>query len=312
MVDCAIVGCGQIAGGYDFANDQFVRTHAKAITQNEHCKLIAVCDIDSQVAKEFSTKWKIDKSYINLEAMLCENEIDLLSICTPTEFHEEMFSIACRNRVKTIWLEKPMASSKDAVLRMKELADKTGVNVWVNYFRRYDPGLQKVKQLIDSVGEIKHVRALYTKGLRHNGSHMLDLIHWFFGKVVAVRNPSVVEDDSFPSLSAILETERAAVQLVALDYHDYEMFELEVIGNNERIIIKDGGQSIEISKVVSSKYYDGYRNLSVNEIHDSTYGQFMSYGLASGLANKEMPGIDNEKVIQNTISMCQEQASYIF
>jgi len=312
MVECAIVGCGQIAGGYDCVAGQFVRTHAKAITKNEHCKLTAACDIDSQVVKEFSTKWKSNRSYTNLEAMLCENKIDLLSICTPTETHEEMFSIACRNGVKTIWLEKPMASSKDAVLRMKELAEQTGVNVWVNYFRRYDPGLQKVKQLIDSVGEIKHVRALYTKGLRHNGSHMLDLIHWLFGEVVAIRNPSVVEDDSFSSLSAHLVTSRVGIDLVALDYRDYEIFEVDIFGKRERIRILGGGQEIQFYRPVQSKYYSGYVNLSTSCIHEDTYGRFMSYGLERGLSGVKMPSFKEELEVQRVLKRCSQAAEYRF
>ena len=55
------------------------------------------------------------------------------------------------------------------------------MTVAVNYFRRWNKDLQKIKLNIDdnSYGDIKKVIVHYTKGIKNNGTHILDLLFWF-------------------------------------------------------------------------------------------------------------------------------------
>ncbi|MGD2118690.1 MAG: Gfo/Idh/MocA family oxidoreductase [Chromatiales bacterium] len=304
MINCAIIGCGQIAGGYDEPESDKVRTHAKAFQRHPGCRLVGVCDSSLETANRFSRTWDVPFATTDSSELLQQCKPDLLSICAPTEVHEEIFEIACKQNVARIWLEKPAADSSAAIARMINLSKQYQVDVWVNYFRRYDAGFQKIKQRIAGLGRIQHVSAFYTKGLRHNGSHMLDLLHWLFGPVLSVDAVELMADPEYPAMSGVLQTKMARIHLTALDYHHFELFELDIIGANGRIMVKDGGQQILFENLTDSKYYPGYRNLSLTELHDSSYSTFMQAGLEQGLNGAAMPGLEEEMAIQVVLSKC--------
>jgi predicted dehydrogenase len=296
-----IIGCGKIAGGYDNPKDEKVRTHVKAYINNSNCELVGVCDSDFEISRKFSDVWKVPFYTTNPTQLLKKCKPDIVSICSPTETHEELFSLACLERIPNIWLEKPAADSLEVVLRMESLAASSNSNVWINYFRRYDSGFQEVKSRISQLGEIRHVRALYTKGIRHNGSHILDLIIWFFGEIQSVNVNNVLKDPQFSSVSAKLTCNNIDVDLVALDYNSYEIFEMDIIGDFGRIRIIDGGQKIIFEKVTKDKYYEGYKNLDVNKVHTGTYEKFMAEGLSMALKGEKMPSFENEIAIQEVL-----------
>ena len=294
MNRCAIIGCGMIAGGYDNTDDSKIRTHAKAYINSPNCTLVGVSDYNENIASDFSKKWSVPFYSNDPNELLKQTRPDILSICTPTESHEEIFNLACSMGIKNIWLEKPAAQSIDAVRRMEALAKKSDTNVWINYFRRYDPGFHMVKSRIKELGKIRNVQAVYTKGTRHNGSHILDIILWLFGEVTYVRVKEVLNDSHYESISAQLKTDVANIELVALDYNAYELFELDILADKGRIRIIDGGQNISFESVVKDKYYKGYKNLSVEKVHKGSYEMFMANGLSMALNGEEMPGFKNE------------------
>jgi predicted dehydrogenase len=304
MLNCAIVGCGRIAGGYDLPESELVRTHAKAFKKSSKCKLIGVCDSSADTVGSFAETWDVPFSTTNLNELFEQCKPDILSICTPTSTHREIFELACRQSVPRIWLEKPAAESRNDVIEMIELAQKYQVDVWVNYFRRYDSGFQKIKQRLPDIGKIQHVQAFYTKGLRYNGSHLIDLIHWLFGKVNSVEVFDLIKDSNYPAMNGIFYTENLKIHLTALDYNQFELFELDIIGSTGRILIKDGGQQIIFLKVTDDKYYKDYKNLGLFEKHESSYKNFMLSGLEKGLRGEDMPGFPEEMDIEETLFKC--------
>ena len=58
-----IIGCGNIAGGYDLrGSKREVWTHAKAYQQNPGIDLIGVIDSSAQVARKFARTWDVPYS----------------------------------------------------------------------------------------------------------------------------------------------------------------------------------------------------------------------------------------------------------
>ena len=298
MNKCAIVGCGLIAGGYDDKSSDKVRTHAKAFLEHPSCSLVGVCDNDEVKAKFFANTWGIPFSTTDVKSLLLKCKPDILSICTPTDTHLIIFELACRMGVPVIWLEKPASSSLQDVEKMMSIAKKYNTQVWVNYFRRYDAGFKKTKQMLTEIGLIQHVQAYYTKGLLHNGSHLIDLLNWFFGEIIEIEIDNIEYDSLYPSPNGVLKTDQVSISLKGLDYKKFELFELDIIGSNGRIQILDGGQKIIFENVITNKYYQGYQNLNIQEIHDQSYSQVMLSGLKQGLSGELMPGLENEIVIQ--------------
>jgi predicted dehydrogenase len=304
VLKCAIVGCGNIAGGYDTPESSLVRTHAKSFLLSDSCKLVGVSDIDKNIAKSFSKTWNVPLYFVDFDELLYQCKPDLLSICTPTETHFEIFKKACLAGVSNIWLEKPAALTIEELQEMMNISKEYNVNVWVNYFRRYDAGFKKVKNRLSEIGKIKYVGAFYTKGFRHNGSHLIDLVHWFFGKIKRTEIIEILHDEKFPSASGIFYSEKAKVNFTALDYKNFELFEIDIIGSNGRIIIKDGGQKIVFEKVAMDKFYNNYKNLETYENHCSSYGMSMMSGLNQGISGGLMPGLTHEMEIQKVFEQC--------
>ena len=65
--------------------------HIKGYIANQHCELVAFCSRDKERARAMADKLALKqcRAYDNLEAMLKQDNIDLISICTPNNFHVE-------------------------------------------------------------------------------------------------------------------------------------------------------------------------------------------------------------------------------
>jgi predicted dehydrogenase len=298
---CVIIGCGKIAGSSDSVDSPFIRTHAKAYKENSKCHLSAVCDSNRNRAKRFAEKWNVPVYGTNTCKILQEINPDIVSICTPTNCHENDFVMALQSGAKYIWVEKPAAPDVKSLRRMVKKAKRFRAQIWINYFRRYDPGFHIVLDALPGLKGVQAVRAYYTKGLNHNGCHMIDLLLWLFGPVKNFEITSTLRDPHYPTISARLQHRSAVVDLNGLDYKNYALFDLDILGNNGRIKIIDGGHTIQFENIKSDKYYRGYKSLALQKEHDGTYVQFMKYGLARGLSGQPMPGFKEELKIQTLI-----------
>jgi predicted dehydrogenase len=67
-----IVGCGVIAP-----------THRTAIDACEQAELVAVCDIDEDVGREFAEESGGVRFYRDVEKLVADPEVDVVSVCTP-------------------------------------------------------------------------------------------------------------------------------------------------------------------------------------------------------------------------------------
>src|SRR3954465_14068192 len=81
MVDgtycAAIVGTGAIA-----------TAHARALrAHGDRIRLAAVVDIDARRAGAFAETWQADTIAPNVNALLRNDEIDLVHLCTPPHWH---------------------------------------------------------------------------------------------------------------------------------------------------------------------------------------------------------------------------------
>src|SRR3989338_1054198 len=138
----AIIGAGEIAGGFDRPYGAHVLTHVKALKKSESVDIerISIVEPDNKRRNLFCKKWGISKGYVNTDQLLETEMPDVISICTPPESHKEIIGKVCEAGVKVILCEKPLASSYNDALSIVELCRKNGVNLIVNYLRRFDPG----------------------------------------------------------------------------------------------------------------------------------------------------------------------------
>jgi len=94
----AIVGCGRIS-----------KNHFDSIAQHgQDLELAAICDLDSQTLKAHTDLYQVS-GYSNIVDMLREEQLDMVTLCTPSGIHPEQTILAAHHGVHVI-TEKPMAT----------------------------------------------------------------------------------------------------------------------------------------------------------------------------------------------------------
>ena len=135
MVKIALLGCGRIS-----------IKHAEILSKDfvKGAILVAVCDTDYKKAKMLGDKFNIP-SYINYKEMISKENIDVVSILTPSGMHYKN-AIEIANLKKHIIVEKPMALRLDDADEMIKACDYNNVKLFVVKQNRFNLPIQKLKE----------------------------------------------------------------------------------------------------------------------------------------------------------------------
>ncbi len=291
MLNAAIVGCGNIAGFLDSPSDERVLTHAHAYQKHTGTRLICVCDPSAEQREKFVQRWGQEiRHYPSLETMLANEQIDILSISSPTAFHFEGMREALNDKhIQTIICEKPFVQTQKEFDELAPLLDKTSKKVIINFLRRYDPSINRLHELIqeETLGKPLFFIGKFTKGLYHNGSHMLELIEHLCGgiKSLSSENLRVKDDDLYGSFS--LQTVSCPGTLHNFSGDNFALFELEMQFSKGRVLIKDSGHTIQIETVRPSKEYEGYFTLQPTKTLDDTLRMNLYHTIDFAIHTKE-------------------------
>jgi predicted dehydrogenase len=158
--------------------------------------------------------------YTEAEDMLASVALDAVVIATPVAEHVPL-AVACVRQGVPFFLEKPLATSAAQALQLFTSLQETPVPHMIGYMTRYVDAFARGHALIASgcLGRLQRVTAtiyvsqLFTRGrgwryerrvsgggvLLSQGSHLLDLLTWYFGPV------SRVNAEVFPVYSSEVE-----------------------------------------------------------------------------------------------------------
>ena len=256
----AIVGAGSIAALYDSPRDRAVLTHAHAFRRHPKTDLVGICDIDSRASKKAANRWSC-AAYSDLDDMLIETRPDIVSVCTPDADHVSTLLKVAKARPKLVICEKPVALDSRGLRQITDAYRK--IPVLVNYTYRFTDKIRKIRDGIraGTYGKVLTASALYTKGLRHNGSHAIDLGRYLFGDVISVhalgKRNDYRKDD--PSVSAVLAFRRCPeFHLMIGDAKHAFLMELDIICEKKRFRLVDVGFEITEQSVVRHPIYHAY------------------------------------------------------
>src|SRR6516165_3760848 len=96
-VSTAIIGTGKAA-----------HMHAAALQKSEACKFAAVSSRKLEHASAFANKYGI-KGYDDISAMIAENKIEMVIVCTPHPYHVQVTVEALQAGAHAL-VEKPLAA----------------------------------------------------------------------------------------------------------------------------------------------------------------------------------------------------------
>jgi predicted dehydrogenase len=252
----AIIGCGRIA-----------QRHAEHI--NNFGKLIAVCDIDAEKAKNLADKYQANAYASSNEMLDKEKSIDVVSICSPNGLHA-VHTIESLRAGFHVLCEKPMALSVQDCEEMIKEAEKANRRLFIVKQNRFNPPVAAIKRIIDEgkLGKIYSVQlncfwnrnneyylnswkgtlnldggTLYTQF-----SHFIDLLYWMVGDVKEVHaytsnfnHKGVIEFEDAGAV--ILRFYNGAIGTINYNVNSYEQNmegSLTIFG--EKGTVKIGGQ----------------------------------------------------------------------
>ena len=248
MYNVAIIGAGLISSGFDDIDDERILTHAHAIVAHDKFNLCGFYDIKKENSEAAAKKWNT----IALSKIDDIKNAQIITIATPDAFHLESFRHAVSLKPKLIILEKPIARTIEEAKEIIALSKDTPVAI--NFSRRYVKEFQdlaiKIKK--GAWGEFITGRGIYGKGFIHNGSHMLDLLNLFLGKITNIKTYDKISDfyenDPTRTIQITFKNNRNFLAQ-ALDCNIATVFELELFFERKRIQILNSGEKIVFYEV---------------------------------------------------------------
>jgi len=124
------------------------RNHSRIYKELENTNLVAVCDVDPERAKVIAEQYGA-KAYTDSSLMLKDPEIQAVSVCTwSIKLAEE--ALKCLHAGKHVLVEKPMATNTQQAQTLLDTAEENDLHLSVGFLMRFIPGLQQIKQAVES------------------------------------------------------------------------------------------------------------------------------------------------------------------
>ncbi len=145
------------------------------IRASSRSRLLAVASRDAERARQYAKAWKIPRYFGSYEAMLEEDELDIVYISLPNHLHVE-WTIRALEAGKHVLCEKPIALTPADVDRIAEAVDRTGRVASEAFMYRHHARTHRAKQLIDAgrIGSVRHVEGAFTYNLNQPNNIRLD------------------------------------------------------------------------------------------------------------------------------------------
>jgi predicted dehydrogenase len=245
-LEAAIIGCGQVAGGYASAGSD-VFTHAAAYRSHPDFRLVACVESNPARRAAFAQRWEVEHAYATVEELLDRHpHLAVVSLCTPTASHAEGLRTLLPSRVPAVFCEKPIAGSLEDAETLVDAYESAGKILAVNHTRRFDPAVRGLQRRIayGELGAIRAVAGTYTGGVVNNGTHWIDLASMLLGELALdhVVHARIDRDPGDPTVDAVLKGHGdTPVHLVGADARDYAMFELRLITEKGVLDLEERG-----------------------------------------------------------------------
>ena len=142
-----ILGCGRIA-----------RKFASDLRLVKDADLTAVASRSMETAKAFANEFPAKHVHDNYEALVNNDDVDVIYVATPHSHHYE-HTILCLENNKAVLCEKAFAVNAEQAKKMIALAQEKKVFLMEALWTKFLPHYNKMQQMIHKgmIGEIKSV-----------------------------------------------------------------------------------------------------------------------------------------------------------
>ena len=181
--------------------------HAGILNSIPDTQLFAIADTEKLITnfiKKTSPQIEVFDDY---KKMIQSSKIDIVYITTPVSSHIPIASFCAQNAIP-FFVEKPLGRNSEECVLLCDIVNNTKVINMVGFYLRYADTFAKTKNLLETgvIGKVTSVKSsvYQTQILSKNlgwrfkkevsgggvlidlGSHLIDLLLWFFGKINTV------------------------------------------------------------------------------------------------------------------------------
>lgn len=260
-IKVGLVGIGRIARGHCM----------ELAALPEKFEIVAIADHAPDRLENLPEVLQNTRKYNSLEAMLEDNDVDMINICVRHPDHVPM-ALQILDAGKIAVVEKPIATSVAEMEVLLAAGTAHPGKLFFRHNRRFEPAFIKVKELIDNghIGEIQYVKLYRSVGFcRRNdwmtmtdfyggllsnwGPHLIDQALQFLDSPVVdlwadVRNVVSIGDgdDLFKILLKAENGRVADVEVTGANTMPGR--EMEIIGNRGTIVY-NGGATIDVRRI---------------------------------------------------------------
>ena len=177
-IKVGFVGCGFMGQLAHLAN----------FVEIDKCEIVAIAELREELGKLVAEKYHIPKVYKSHRELAKDDEIEAVVAILPRALTPSV-SLDLLEAGKHVFIEKPMASSVSEAKQMVETAEKNKRKLMVGYMKRYDPGVEKAKELTDNMKEtLEFGRIIFANA------------HLFGGGYEAGITGAITTDEPYPEL----------------------------------------------------------------------------------------------------------------
>ena len=123
----------------------------------EQFVVTALCDVSQIVLQAIGEQWRVPKRYRDYQALLAQDNVDVVLVATPDAYHAEV-ALAAIAAGKHVLIEKPMCMTLREADAIAAAQQQAGVTVQVGYMRRYAPAFVTACTMIPELGDIRLAR----------------------------------------------------------------------------------------------------------------------------------------------------------
>lgn len=260
-LNALIIGAGSIGGLIDSPVSDSIASHAHAYFVHPDTQLRAICEPYEPNVLAFIDKWGEVKRYFSIDDVSLDEHFDIVSISSSTANHfHDLTTLLKRPDCTYILCEKPLVATENELQTLTKELHTTDKKILVHLMRRYNPSFMTLVQRIvaHEFGKSLGFHGICTKGLLHNGSHLLGVLSHFFGTITTLE--PIHKNTAY---DVALASSQGTVNV--LMECSYSLFELTLWFEKGVIKILDGGEKIEIYSKIPSPLYEGYFTLFLTE-----------------------------------------------
>jgi predicted dehydrogenase len=267
--------------------------HAALLNSLEGSKVIAASDPSNFPSGPLGIINPSIKIFRDAKRMLEETELDAVLISSPVSSHIPL-SLLCANKKIPFLLEKPLSINSDEALPLIKKLENSHVTNMIGYVYRFLDSFVKGKQILDSgcLGKIQriysniYISQLFKKGkgwrydkkesgggvLISLGSHVIDLLTWYFGNVNTVvgKTKSVYSPGIEDFAHLIMEHESGNISILdcswSIRFKRKIDIKLDILGDNGTLVVSDDSVLLYLDKHFK-EYAEGKTFFNANDLY---------------------------------------------